>query len=328
MMNSTHLIEHADVWLSEAMSSPDGPVLLSSPYLTYEVCRLLSDAARRSSQPFVLLTKLDPSAVANGFLSVQGLKLLLDAEVEIRHSDRLHAKCFIFGSRAMLGSANLTGAGLGSSANPNQELGISLTIEQADEARLLIEGWPANVVAHADLEDVLSKAKALGHSGRTQDNRLDADSALQLAEQLLLDSRDPQRALWLKLEYGEPALDGWREEAWFASPKKGKPGFRPGDLVLICAKDTRDCYAVVEVTGEPEYQPEYYAHWTAANDVDALARWPWINTTKPRLVPPVLMELKVGELGVSGQALQNGHVRLKLDQFSAGVRTLARLATA
>ncbi|MGW9403132.1 hypothetical protein ACWGQ2_04085 [Arthrobacter sp. NPDC055585] len=328
MMNSTHLIEHADVWLSEAMSSPDGPVLLSSPYLTYEVCRQLSAAARRSLQPFVLLTKLDPSAVANGFLSVQGLKLLLDAEVEIRHSGRLHAKCFILGSRAMIGSANLTGAGLGSSANPNRELGISLTIEQADAARLLIEAWPANVVAPADLEDVLSKANALGHAGRTQDNRLDADSALQLAEQLLIDARDPQRSLWLKLEYGEPALDGWREETWFASPKKGRPGFRPGDLVFICAKDTRDCYAVVEVAGEPEYQPEYYADWTAANDVDALARWPWINTTKPRLVPHVLMELKLGELGVSGQALQNGHVRLKLDQFSAGVRALARLATA
>lgn len=326
-MNSTHLIEHADVWLSEAMSSPDGPVLFSSPYLTYEVCRQLSDAARRSSQPFVLLTKLDPSAAANGFLSVQGLKLLLDAGVEIRHSVRLHAKCFILGSRAMIGSANLTGAGLGSSANPNQELGISLTIEQADAARLLIEAWPANVVAPADLEDVLSKANALGHAGRAQDNRLDADSALQLAEQLLIDARDPQRSLWLKLEYGEPALDGWREETWFASPKKGRPGFRPGDLVFICAKDTRDCYAVVEVAGEPEYQPEYYADWTAANDVDALARWPWINTTKPRLVPHVLIELKLGELGVSGQALQNGHVRLKLDQFSAGVRALARLVT-
>lgn len=327
MMTSTHLIEHADAWLSEALSSPDGPVLLSSPYLTYEVCRQLSDAATKSLQPFVLLTKLDPSAVANGFLSVQGLKLLLDAKIEIRHSGRLHAKCFIIGSRAMIGSANLTGAGLGSSANPNQELGIGLTAEQAEAARLVIEEWPANVVVLDDLEDVLTKAKALGHTGRVQDNKLDADSALRLAEQLLLDARDPQRSLWLKLEYGEPALDGWREETWFASPKKGKPGFRPGDLVFICAKDTKDCYAVVEVVGEPEYQPKYYADWTAANDVDALARWPWINTTKPRLVPHVLMELKLGELGVSGHALQNGHIRLKLDQFSAGVRALARIAT-
>lgn len=39
------------------------------------------------------------------------------------------------------------------------------------------------------------------------------------------------------------------------------------------------------------------------------------------------MELKLKELGASGQALQNGHIRLKFDQFTAGVRALARLAT-
>ena len=322
------LIEHAHAWLSQALAAPDGPVLLSSPYMTYEVCRQLSDAARRSAHPFVLVTTLDPSAVANGYLSAQGLQLLLDAGVEVRHTERLHAKCFIVGSRAMIGSANLTGAGLGSSANPNRELGVSLTLEHADAARLLITEWPAKVVASVDLEDLLNQAKRLGRGGQVQSIKLDANSALQLAEQLLLDARDPQRSLWLKLEYGEPALDGWRENSWFASPKKGRPGFRPGDLVFVCAKGTRDCYAVVEVVTEPEYQPEFYVGWTAANNADALARWPWTNTTKPRLVPDSLMELKLSELGVSGQALQNGHVRLQLDQFSAGVRALARLATA
>jgi hypothetical protein len=328
MTDPSPLIEHAHKWLNLALSALDGPVLLSSPYLTYDVCRQLSDAARRSPHPFVLLTTLDPSAVANGYLSVKGLQLLLDAAVEVRQTERLHAKCFILGSRAMIGSANLTGAGIGSSASPNRELGVSLALEQVDAARLLIAEWPAQVVVPADLEDLLKKAKDLGRTGGVQNQELDANSALQLAEQLLLDARDPERSLWLKLEYGEPALDGWRNEAWFASPKKGRPGFRPGDLVFICAKDTRDCYAVVEIVGEPEYQPGFYVGWTAANDTDALSRWPWTNTTKPRLVPHSLMELKLEELGVRGQALQNGHVRLELDQFTAGVRALARLATA
>jgi hypothetical protein len=39
------------------------------------------------------------------------------------------------------------------------------------------------------------------------------------------------------------------------------------------------------------------------------------------------MELKLDELGVRGQGLQNGHVRLKFDQFTAAVRGLARLAS-
>ena len=38
------------------------------------------------------------------------------------------------------------------------------------------------------------------------------------------------------------------------------------------------------------------------------------------------MPLKLAELGIKGQSLQNGHIRLEFDQFTAGVRALARLA--
>lgn len=97
--------------------------------------------------------------------------------------------------------------------------------------------------------------------------------------------------------------------------------------MLICANDTKDCYAVVEVTREAESKPQDYIEWTAAYEPESLERWPWINRTKPRLVPSVLMELKLEELSASASALQNGHIRLKFDQFTAGVRALARLAT-
>ena len=160
-----------------------------------------------------------------------------------------------------------------------------------------------------------------------QRGELDPVSALHLAEQLLVDARDPDRSLWLTLEYGQPGLDNWRKQFRFASPKKGKPGFSPLDLVVICAKDTHDCYAVAEVTSDPEFQPADYAAWTAAQDPGALERWPWINRTVPRLVPSTLMELKLDELGVKGQGLQNGDVRLEFDQFTAAVRGLARLAS-
>ncbi|WP_338324466.1 hypothetical protein [Actinomyces oricola] len=276
----------------------------------------------------MLVTTLDPSAVANGYLSVKGLDRLLDSEVEVRHADRLHAKCFLVGSRAMLGSANLTGAGLGSSATPNRELGVVLSEDDAQDARRAVEAWPARVVTRADLADLLAKSERLTRQPAAPSEELDATTALQMAEQLLADARDPGRGLWLKLEYGELALDGWREDSWFASPKKGKPGFRAGDLVMACAKDTHDCYAVVEVADDPEHQPADYVARTAEYDPEAAERWPWINRTVPRLVPDELMELKLHELGVSGQGLQNGHVRLQLDQFTAGVRALARLATA
>lgn len=328
MVNQPPLIDSATHWLRNALAVVDGDVVLTSPYLSYDVCRQVSVAASGSSRSWRLVTTLDPSAVANGYLAVQGLRALLDAGVEVVHVDRLHAKCFIIGSRAMLGSANLTGAGLGSSANPNFELGVELAPAHLQRALEVIATWPSRDVNSADLDQLMEESRRLTRTSvRRQNEVLDPASALHLAEELLADARDPDRSLWLKLEYGEPGLHGWREQSWFASPKKGRPGFKPGDLVFICAKDTHDCYAVVEVTSAPEFQPDYYADWITADRKDAFDRWPWINRTAPRLVPEELMKLKLTELGVKGQGLQNGHVRLSFDQFTAGVRALARLAS-
>lgn len=43
---------------------------------------------------------------------------------------------------------------------------------------------------------------------------------LVLVEQLLLDARDKNRTLWLKSEYGGPALDQWRS-MWFFTATVG-----------------------------------------------------------------------------------------------------------
>lgn len=322
------LLETAWEWLTDSLSAPDGDVVLTSPFLTFEICKRIADAACSSPASWHLVTALDPSAVANGYLSVQGLRVMLDAGIEVRHVNRLHAKCFVVGTSGMIGSANLTGAGLGSSAMANRELGVELDPAQTEQARTTILAWPSQIVGHHDLDRLLDESRSLTRTTpRAQHQELDADSALHLAEDLLADARDPRRSLWLKLEYGRPGLDSWRQESWFASPKKGRPGFRPRDLVLICAKHTYDCYAVVEVISEPEFQPKDYVAWTAAEDPDAPTRWPWINRTVPRLVPSALMELKLEELGIRSQGLQNGHVRLKFDQFTAAVRALARLAS-
>ncbi|QTG81748.1 hypothetical protein [Arthrobacter crystallopoietes] len=313
----------AAAWLKDAVAAIDGNVVLASPYLAIEVCRQLAFAAKESRYSWQLLTCLDPSAVANGYLSLTGIKDLMESGVRVCHVPRLHAKAYLVGTRGLVGSANLTGAGLGSSAASNFELGIDLSADQVAEAKLVIATWPASDVTPKDLDAVLAKAKDLTGAQQVPSGDLDADSALHFAERLLSDARDG-RGLWVKLEYGEPKLGGWCRQSLFASPAKGKPGFKPGDLVFICAAATGDCYAVVEVTREAELKPDDYV---ASREQAAVERWPWINRTKPRLVPDELMALKLDELGASKQALQNGHVRLKLDQFAAGVRALARLAT-
>jgi hypothetical protein len=323
-MNEGEVHANAADWLFEAIERADGDVLLASPYLSYDVCRQLAQVASRSDYKWHLFTCLDASAVANGFLRTDGLVELKHGGVNVRHVDRLHAKTFVIGGRGFLGSANLTGAGLGSSAAPNVELGVELGAAQVVSVKMAMESWSSREVTTDDLNELHAQAKQLTQATRPSLGGKGSVSGLALAEQLLLDARDNKRGLWLKSEYGAPALDQWRNEWFFGSPKKGegkgRPRIKPGDLVLICA-ETRDCYAVVEVTSEPLELPQDYVD-ERGHEAD---RWPWVSRTKARLVPDRLLELKANELVRSTRGLQNGHMRLSFEQFTSAVRSLARL---
>jgi len=175
---------------------------------------------------------------------------------------------------------------------------------------------------------LLLQARRLTKAPSPASGELEAGSALALVEQLLVDARDETRKLWLKGEYGEPALEQGREDWFFGSPRmgngrgEGQPSIRPRDLVIICAQ-VRNCYAVVEVTSDPEKLPADYCELRG----DEASRWPWVSRTKPRFVPDQVLELKAQELVASTRGLQNGHMKLQFDEFTAGVRALARLVT-
>ncbi|MGO2081166.1 hypothetical protein [Glutamicibacter arilaitensis] len=319
------IITAAIDWLKSAMDDSGGKWVMTSPFISPEICELIVQGLSKSEATCVIYTKLDPSAVASGFLSVRGMRSLIDAGVEVRHVDRLHAKCFAIGDNALVGSANLTGAGLGSSASANRGIGVELNLDETTTLRKEISNWPSIMVTPRDLDVLDKQAKNLTVDQKDSTIDLENYSQLQLAETLLADARASGRGLWVKLEYGDPKIDGWQQESWFASPKKGRPSFKVGDLVFICAKETKDCYAVVEITTEAEKQPDDYIMWAETQDEGVAERWPWINRTVPRWVPDQLVELKLEEIGAKGQALQNGHVRLSFDQFTMGVRALARL---
>ncbi|NMR32373.1 phospholipase D-like domain-containing protein [Crystallibacter degradans] len=312
-------------WLYEAIERVDGDVLLASPYLSYDVCRHLARVASRSDYRWQLFTCLDPSAVANGFLRTDGLRELQNGGVNIRHVDRLHAKTFVVGGRGFLGSANLTGAGLGSSKSPNVELGVELGMAQVLSVKVAMESWSSREITADDLKELHAQARQLTRAAIPSADGIGGVSGLALVEQLLLDARDRERSLWLKSEYGVPALDKWRSEWFFGNPPQGPdrkwpPTIKPGDLVLIRAQ-TGDCYAVVEVTSRPEDRPKDYVE-ERGHEAN---RWPWVNRTKPRFVPHELLELKANELVRSTGGLQNGYIRLSFEQFTDAVRSLARL---
>lgn len=320
------LVEHAGHWLEDALRTDAGDVVLTSPYLSYPECRRVARTVQDSTRKAILYTVLDPFATAQGYLSVEGLRKLGDAGVGLRHVDRLHAKCFIVGARGLVGSGNFTGAGLGYAAQSNREIGVGLAPEQVVGLRATIEGWPAHVVSEADLDNLEERARNVASMSGRAPEPADPTELRCAAEQVLLDAQSGERELWIKVEYGDPKPEAWQDPYFFASPKKdrpgkGRPSFKAGDLVLICAGNTNDCYAIVEVTGEAEWKTNLPLFPGQVRDEEAIEKWPWVNRTHPRLVPLHEVHYKKADLGLRGTG-RGSHLKLRLDQFTAAARVL------
>ena len=82
------VVEHAGIWLENALHSDEGNVLLTSPYLSYAECARLVRAARGSDREIILCTVLDPFAAAQGYLSVEGLRRLALSLIHISEPTR------------------------------------------------------------------------------------------------------------------------------------------------------------------------------------------------------------------------------------------------
>ncbi|MGW0249878.1 phospholipase D family protein [Nocardia goodfellowii] len=314
-------------WIALASAKRD--VFLASPYLTIDLASRLAERAS-SKVKWRFITCLNPVATANGYLSIEGLQRLLDAGVQIGHHPRLHAKAYIVDEDfGLVGSANLTGVGLGTHTTSNAELSVLLDGEAIQETRrILVSWWTDDLVDSDRLAQLAAEAADLPKAVRYVPTNLGkAAPTGRDVEQLLADARDPERTLWVKAQHHDPYLDGWREHGWFSSSKRGKPGFRQGDLVLIYSKEAHGCYAVVEIADEPTFDPDYVAARSDLPD-DTGERWPWVNTTLPRLVPAELEVVTYQEIGFSPQGLQGGHKRLTLSEFAMAVRVLAERTVA
>lgn len=129
-------------------------VWLASPFLTRPIAE---EIAERSSENVDrrLLTALVAGSVQVGALSPEALGLLASDGWEIRSIRNLHAKLSIVDrSWGLVGSGNLTNAGLGSTKKGNVELGVVLDSAQMEAASSIYEGWwrEADEVTDKDVE--------------------------------------------------------------------------------------------------------------------------------------------------------------------------------
>lgn len=321
-MTEFELFETAEAHLFSAVREATHRVQLVSPFLSMRVATELARFASKSSAEWSLLTHLDPLAVAGRYLSIDGLRALRSAGVRVGHLDRLHAKVYVADQIAIVGSANLTGTGLGNAARSNVELSVALPSEAVTEIRTQINSWwnSAAEVGEVDLKELESRARALPRivsAPATLEPEPSEAVSVAVAE-LIADARE--RSLWVKAQYGDPEADQWRAAHWFSSSKRGRPSFAQGDLILIYSKAAHATYAIVEVMDSPVNDPGFVI--AAGYPEEDGERWPWVTTTQPRLVPNDGAVALPQDLGFTPQGLQGGHRRIGLSEFVTAVHIL------
>jgi hypothetical protein len=323
----TDLITSLHAPLYSAIRGGQEVVRLCSPFIGPGETLNLEAARRQSSAEWRLLTYLNARAAAHGALHLEGLEDLLARGVFIRTLPRLHAKVFLVDEVVgFVGSANLTTSGLGGDDWHNKELTVALCDAQRSAAVDQFDAWwsQATDVTSAMLRACAKDAKKVRVTLDGEPVKANGDDA-EIADNLLRESESVQ--VWIKAVYlDENTADGWWSgHPWMGSPDAGRPGFKPGDLVLVYAKDAKRCNAVVEVTDESRRDPDF----ALAQGVPAehAARWPWVTPITPRLQVPIARGVPLERLGVTGGSLQPGHRRMPVGGLALALRCLCQVQT-
>lgn len=294
--------------LFDALRAAKRRVTLFSPFISSSVAIALSEIAMKSNAKWTLVTNLSPGGIDSRYLSVEGLRKLREADVELRHLSDLHAKAFLVDDTYFVGSGNLTSAGLGDPRTPrnNRELGVTLSDAQISATDGVVADWlnQSNLISPTDLERAEELAKLMAIRASTIERELEQTVRVS-----------PTENLWIKLNYGPPTWGRWRKQSFFANSRKSL--IAPGDLVVIASNDRKVGYAIVEVTSEPRHDPQMSLQHQSTRD--GAERWPWVSTTEPWLVPPDGIEIPYSEIGVAGQSLRRGYKRMGAAEFSRAV---------
>lgn len=303
-------------------------VWLACPFLSVPIAEELAAASSRDTDRR-LLTALVSGGVQVGALSPAALHLLANDGWEIRTIRNLHAKLSIVDrSWGLVGSGNLTNAGLGSTDKGNVELGVVLSPQQIDAASSIYEGWWREADAVTDRD--ISHFDALPTHAFTATLESGVGPALEVGDptdlQAILAAPDPAQRFWIKANYHRRRPDGreWWHRGWISDWRKAS--YRRGDLILLYlgAKfdGPRRCPAIVRVTRECRNDPQFVAEY----DPDARARWPWVTDVECVYEVPIASGITLEAFGVTPQGLQGGYKELSRAQFEAAAESLMGVA--
>jgi hypothetical protein len=322
------LVTFARDMLLHRIEAAKESIWLVSPFLTRAIAERICEAAGSGTQQKRFLTALDKRSVQVGVLDPEGLAALHQCGFEIATIRNLHAKASLLdGKWGLIGSGNLTGAGLGGEDGGNAELGVVLRATQVQAAAEIVSRWwnKADPVSAAEI-DAYAALPLL--PGIPEENG--AGPTLGLTDTTALEeilAEDPTTAVlrgyWIKSNYHRHDDEAWWHRSWISDRRKAP--YAPGDLIVLYL-GKRDggpgnCPAIVRAESTSELDREFVL---AERDIAAADRWPYVTRTS------VVADVSIGDgvslslIGKSGQSVQGGYCgidRVQFEQLAKPMRT-------
>lgn len=302
-------------------------IWLASPFLSITAAeRLIENAAGAGAADRRLLTAVDEGSVRAGSLSPKALLALQESGFELASIANLHAKLSLVDSAwGMVGSGNLTGAGLGLGGAGNVELGVELDPAQLHAAATIYASWweRAKPVRKDELERLATlpvdpssgRGKALGP-------KLPLSGAEELEAILAEDEATAaSRRYWIKANYHRHDLENWWTRDWISDSRRAS--YAIGDLIVLYLSAHEDgparCPAIVRATTTARHDPDWVI---AKGDPEAALQWPFVTETACLAEVPVTEGIDLSVMDKTAQSLQNGYCEITRKQFEAGARAL------
>ena len=146
--------------LLEACGAAEEQLVLCAPFIKSHVLQRLLDATAEQVA-IEVFTRWRPEEVAARVSDTAILSLAEARGGRVLLCDRLHAKYVRFDQRALVGSANLTGAALGWSSAPNLELLAEVPVTSAQVVELEARLRSESIAATQALADEVERIAAL-----------------------------------------------------------------------------------------------------------------------------------------------------------------------
>jgi len=296
-------------------------IWLASPYLSAPIAsHLINSAAMSSAVQRRLVTALVPGSVRVSALDPKALLILEEGGFEITSIRNLHAKLSIVDSQwGLVGSGNLTNAGLGSTSRGNAELGVILDQAQIEAAAAIFTGWweEAKPVSRELIEefDKIERVGASPGEVKAYGSVVEPSQTDDL-EQILAEDKATaySRGYWIKSAYHAPENPDWWHRRWISDALP--PKYAVGDLIVIYLGKKNDgpqlCPAVVRAVSNPRDDRQ----WVVSHrDEEAADQWRHVTETTFVADVPIAEGVPLSLIGKNGRSIQRGNCSITREEF-------------